>query len=159
MKSAETDFVHTVIRAPQYHIEFTPLGNDPIYNEFSAISLLLKSELEQNGFLLLDGIGKIEKGRSGELEISTFNVESAYLPEVRAERVVRTDVEHSILVGDKETNSVVMTEFYSEKILVKSKWWIWAACIVIISFAAIICYLEKYGFNNLGNCTYYTSNW
>ena len=159
IRSAESDFIQTAIRAPQQDIVFTPIGNDPIYNEFSAISFLLKNELDQNGILMLDGVGQIKKGSNGELEFTSINIDPAFLPDVRAERVVRTDVEHSILVGDKETNSVVMTEFYSEKLVVKSKWWIWAASLAVISIAAISYYLKKYGFNNWGNISSFTFNW
>ncbi len=47
---------------------------------------------------------------------------------VIAERIIHKNDEHAVLVGDKETTSGAMNEFYREEVIIEKKysWKLWA---------------------------------
>ena len=71
---------------------------DHVLKRLSALGQNLQSNMQESGFNW-KGIGWI--GTSGEAEA----VHPAILQPVRAERVMRPDAEHSVLVGDQELTS------------------------------------------------------
>ncbi|MFT3679354.1 MAG: hypothetical protein QM791_03725 [Ferruginibacter sp.] len=150
---AETDFVNTAIKAPREEFTFTPVANGRIvFNEFSAISELMKRKLEEDGTVELTGIGIFSKEPSDDtIRFSPLKLDPVFYPPVTAERVIRQDAEHAILVGDKETTNTAMSDFYSEKEKVKDRWWIWALVLGGIAIGAIAYYLSQYGVNSFGN--------
>lgn len=148
---AETDFVNTQILAPYPTIHFSPDKNEKTFNEFSAISKLIIQDLEQKGEAVLSGIGTFTKAAEDTLIFSPIAPDASFTPAVSAKRVIRQDAEHAILVGDKETSNVVMTEFFNETNAVKDYWWIWAIALGVIGAGLLIYYFTLYGCNNLGN--------
>ncbi len=146
---AEYDFGNRQIKAPQQKIIFIPsVLPDNVFNEFSAISQLMKEKLGRNEAVEVTGVGTFSK-QDSEILFEPVTVNSNLFQPVTAERVVHKDAEHSILVGDKETTNVEMTEYYSEEEAAKDKWWIWALMLGIAGIVAISFYIWKHGFNNL----------
>jgi hypothetical protein len=71
---------------------------------------------------------------------------------VVAERVIHKDAEHAILVGDKETTNVEMTEYYTDETAVaKDKWWIWAIVLGVVAISVIAYYLSQNGIADFGS--------
>jgi nucleoid DNA-binding protein len=151
---AQYDFGSRQIKAPRETILFiasSPYDNH--FNEFSAISQLIKDELEKNGSVEITGLGSFTKDSSGGIQFEAFPQNEDFLQPVIAEKVIHKDAEHVILVGDKETTNVVMNEYYSEDTTeVKDRWWIWAAVLGAIAITVIAVYLMN-GFNNLASKT------
>ena len=153
-KAAQTDFVNTQILAPVDEIIFSPSsGNDANgFNEFTAISELMKKQLSEEGEVEITGVGTFEKDTAtGIIQFQPVVLDTIFSPPVAAERVIRQDAEHSILVGDKETTNTAMTDYFSEKTEVKQYWWVWAAALGAAGVAMVAIYISQNGFNAFGN--------
>ena len=150
-RAAQADFVSAQIKAPVQTIAFTPSINENIFNEFSALSVLLMKHLEESGELKLEGIGTFTKDEQGTIQFTPEEVDELFSQPVSAVRIIREDAAHAILVGDKETTSTEMTEFFNETPHQKSRWWIWAAVLGLVGSGVVIYYLVQNGFNLLGN--------
>ncbi|MBL0146223.1 MAG: hypothetical protein IPP48_11050 [Chitinophagaceae bacterium] len=62
------------------------------------------------------------------------------MPSAHAERVIHEAAEHNMLVGDKETTTTQMTEYYADTSVVKDRWWIWTIILGFGGIAAILFY-------------------
>lgn len=144
---AQTDFVNSRILAPDYIISFTDDESVAVsFNEFSAISQLLKREIDINGHAEINGVGVFVKDDSGKITFTPEQINTAFAQPISAERVIRQNTEHTMLVGDKETTNVVMTEYFTEEIILKDKWWIWAIVLGVIGIAATIIHVIQHGY-------------
>ena len=82
-------------------------------------------------------VGVLSQEVSGEIHFESSHL-NANLEPVTANRVIRQDVQHAILVGDQELTTQDMTERLSEDTYVeKESWWIYA----LILFAIALCLL------------------
>jgi hypothetical protein len=150
--TAETDFVNTQIKAPVPTIVFSVSQDDEnVFNEFTALSELIKKDLDEKGSVTLRGIGDFIKDEEGVISFIPQQINPAFTPPVIAERVIRQDAEHAILVGDKETTNTVMTEYFEEEEEKKDRWWIWAIVLGAIGTGVLVYYLLQHDGTNLGN--------
>jgi hypothetical protein len=92
--------------------------------------------------LPFDTAGSFYMDENGKLHFKTLSVPTAFLPAVAAERVIHPDVAHSMLVGDKETNSTAMSELLNDETVSRSRWWI--AAIILAVLALIIVFIYYY---------------
>lgn len=150
--SAETDFINGKIVAPVQQIIFEPQQNaENTFNEFSAISEVLLNELNNKGHVFVEGIGTFFK-KDSAISFDANNIDEIYTPAVAAIRVQRENAAHDILVGDKQTTNVIMSEFFADDTKVeKVYWWVWAAVLASFAIGLIGFYCFKNGFNNLEN--------
>ena len=150
---AEYDYGNRHIKAPRQTILFVSVSSssENQFNEFSAISQMMKAELDKKGTLEVTGLGTFTKDSKGAIQFTAFPVNEDFFLPVTAEKVIHKDAEHSILVGDKETTNVEMTEFFNETTIVKDRWWIGAIVLGVIGLAAIGYYLYMHGFNDLAS--------
>jgi hypothetical protein len=73
-----------------------------------------------------------------ELVFEAFAPPYELYPPVKAERVIRADAKHSILVGDKEKTNYEMTELLSDDTYVeKESWWIYALILAAIGLSIL----------------------
>jgi hypothetical protein len=151
---AETDFSNKQIVAPFQSIVFVPIsGNKNSYNEFSAISELMKKNLDEDGSIHLDGIGDFYKETNGTIRFEQVILNPVFLQPVTAVRTIRQDAEHNILVGDKKTTNVEMAEFLNEETPIPpDRWWIWAIVLGLIGIGLLTVYFIQNGWSLLGNC-------
>jgi nucleoid DNA-binding protein len=152
---AEYDFGSKQIKAPKQTILFIAASSsDNNFNEFSALSQLMKDELNRNGFVQVTGLGSFTKDSNEVIHFSALPVNEDFFQPVIAERVIHKDAEHSILVGDAETTNVKMNEYYNEAAetkTLKAGWWIWAVVLGAVGIAAVGYYLYENGFNDLAS--------
>ena len=154
VKSAETYFGHHEILAPIPSVIFEPSSNDEnVFNEFTALSELIKNELHAKRIVTLKGIGNFILNTDGAIEFLPLKINESFLQPVIANRVIRQDVEHTILVGDKEVTNTVMSDYYEEeaKGASKNSWWIAAIILAVIGIIAIVIYISMFGINSFGN--------
>lgn len=154
-KPSEGDFSNSQLLPPRQSIVFLPATdkNDLPFNEFSAISELMKKTLETEGEVTVTGIGRFTKQPQGELSFKAIELDPVFQQPVEAIRVVRQNAEHNILVGDNQVTNTVMNErlhVAEEKNYVESKWWIWAIVWLVTATALLVYYFYNTGFNNLG---------
>ncbi len=153
---AEIDFTNKQIVAPVQSIVFVPIsGNENSYNEFSAISELMKKKLDEEGSINLAGIGRFYKEANGTIRFEPVALNPIFIQPVSALRTIRQDAEHNMLVGDRKTTNVEMTEFLNEEAPIppdRYRWWVWAIVLGLIGIGLLAVYFNQNGWNLLGNC-------
>jgi hypothetical protein len=159
---AQADFVNKVLMAPkpailfntdtadgdngfvQYLAQRQHISQQEATERLTAWCTQAKAQLQQQGQLYLTYIGTLfQKGQ--QLSFTQANLPAVFLPVVAAERVVHPEADHSMLVGDKETTTVQMTEYLAGNASPKKRWWI--AALVLAAVALGLCALQL-GQNN-----------
>jgi hypothetical protein len=115
----------------------------------NAIDLLgqfcnhLKGEVIAANIAVLKGVGNFFTDSAGKINFRPVALPELLLQPVQAERVIHPQAEHAILVGDKETTNKVMTEYFTDEPVKKSRWWIWAIVLAVVGILAIVLYLAN----------------
>jgi hypothetical protein len=83
--------------------------------------------------------GKFYKDENEKIGFIAEQAPTHFLPQVAAERVVHPNDSHTMLVGETETNTATMAEYYAdeEEPTMKSKWWIFAIISIVLAGAAV----------------------
>ena len=140
------------IVAPSPSIIFTPLQDDKNgFNEFTALSELIKKDLHAMGKVNLKGIGDFIKNEDGTIGFIPLQLSQHFTPPVIAELAIHQDATYSRLVGDRETSNIALPVFLEEEKIVKDRWWIWAIILGAIGAVILIYYIAQNGFGLLGN--------
>lgn len=156
-KPASLDFINKQLHPPLQEIIFSPAASqeadERLYkfiasaeniSEIDAIFLVSKTakkiryDLQQNNSAVLAGIGTLYKNESGV----SFNAEinnTPYFETIIAERVLRDDAEHTLLVGEQEKKSSEMHELFGHEEK-HEKWWIAALVLAVFAIAMIALY-------------------
>ena len=111
-----------------------------VFNEWA---LQLRSSITgEDQSVMLAGIGEISQS-SGYVVFEPEGKPKTYDITIAAERIVRSNARHGMLVGDRETTNVEMTEYYTEEIhREKMTWWLYA--LIIAAIALIIIFFNYY---------------
>lgn len=91
----------------------------------------------------IDGIGNFSVNGNGDILFNAENINPLFVQPVPAERVIRREASHDMLVGDKQTTNIEMNEYFNEEKEKKDRWWIWA---IILGLIGIITVLIKSNF-------------
>ena len=156
--TAETDIGKSFIKAPVSSIIFAASQEDEnIFNEFTALSELIKKDLDEKGVVTLNGVGDFTKNAEGIISFQPQQLNDFFIPSVTAKRIVRQNVPHSMLVGDKETTNTVMAEYFvEEEVELKpttDRWWVCAIVLGVIGLCIVAVYIAQNGVNLFGNVT------
>ena len=110
-----------------------------------------KNKMDLGGKICFESIGSLQKNAAGNI---FFNKKNEFLlnDTVPAERVIHKNEQHSVLVGDKQTTSAVMNEFYKEDVIVDKKpWWkIWAVILFSLPLLILIIHFSGHSFTTSG---------
>ncbi len=123
---------NTEFTTPQF-IEYVATQKQISNNE--AADLITK--VDKNSWI---GIGEFKQNELGELVFSNShnNVQGN---KILVEKVIRKDEEHYITVGEQEKTNTEMAAFYNDEYInVKSKWWIAALIIGLLTIGYLIFY-------------------
>lgn len=154
--AAETDFVNGRIKAPFETIDFRGSEQDDNpFNEFSAMSELLIKDLNENGHVVLPGIGTFTKKDNSGIEFTSISIEPVFNQSIEVQRVIRQDASHAILVGDQQKTNVEMSGFFSQQPTNSDRWWIWAIVLAVVGIATLIIYFYSEGKISFSNSNYY----
>ena len=149
---ADTDFINGQIKAPVLNIVFSEDDKgETIFNELSAESEHLKMMLDAKRTISLNGIGVFTKNDNGSIHFSSLQINPLLVTPVKVERVIHQNAQHAMLVGDKETTNVVMTEYFTDVEPTKKRWWIAAIIIALASLLIIGIYFFSNGGASVGN--------
>ena len=155
-KCAETDYINQKISAPQPQIIFSTLKDDEdIFNEFTALSELIRKDLNENGTVSLKGIGEFVKDEHGVINFIPLVLNKYFFPSVGAKQKVVEDEQNALLLKEEKIAKTEIPELLVEKENKKSKWWIWAIVLGIVGLSVISYYIYQHGFNSLGNVINY----
>ncbi|MEO8720889.1 MAG: hypothetical protein ABI372_07280 [Ginsengibacter sp.] len=172
--SAKADIVNKQILPPSTEIHFNKreekisdglikyVAGKKGISSFEALAVIknwcneANTKLKKGEPIVMDPLGILKKETSGNTVFINETGE-IFLDPVLAERVIHKNSEHAVLVGDKETTSSVMNQFYSEvEPKTKNKTWKIIA-IVLLVIAALLLFFYFYGhpfsLSDLGNRT------
>jgi hypothetical protein len=144
---AVASFGERSIAAPTPTIEF--YSDDTAVNYEASHSLNNISEdiknIQAGTQYEIAQVGKFYKDDAHKIAFTAYEIPVAFLPQVKAERVIHPNDSHNMLVGETETNTAAMTEYYTDDEAVKKdKWWVWAIVLFVIAFAAIAFYMIQH---------------
>jgi nucleoid DNA-binding protein len=129
---------------------------DAMYRDWCSS---VQQQLQQGGQVLLNGIGTVSQ-KDGTVIFEQEQLPEVFFPAVHAERVIHPEAEHNILVGDKETTNVEMTDYFAAEPAKKDRWWIWALVLGLLGSGIILFQVLQYGTGifGMGNaCTIETA--
>jgi hypothetical protein len=150
---AENDFANSLLYAPAPFISFAASQEDEnIFNEFTALSELIKRDLDSKGSVIIQSVGSFIVNEERGIDFIPLEIDKVFTQPVVAKRVIREAIEHPILVGDKETTNFEMSEYFvEEKKETEDNWWIWAIVLGIVGLGLVVYYILEHGFNLLGD--------
>jgi hypothetical protein len=176
---AVTDFVNRQIKAPVLSTTFSPVVDEDAADAFmqyvakkEAITGQqaevhytswrndINRQLEQGNLVSLAGVGTLQQ-QNGQLTFIQEQFPEVFFPAVHAERVIHPEAEHTMLVGDKETTNVEMTDYFAAEPVKKDRWWIWALVLGLLGSGIILYQLTQNGsgiFSTGNACTVETGN-
>jgi hypothetical protein len=177
--SAIPDFVNRQILAPASCTAFSETVDEAAADAFmeyvakkegisnqQADEMLQKwcgsvhQQLQQGGQVPLAGIGTLQQ-QNGAVVFEQQQPPEVFFPAVHAERVIHPEAEHTMLVGDKETTNVEMTDYFAAVPVKKDRWWIWALLLGLLGASIILVQVLQYGTGIFGTgnaCTIETDN-
>lgn len=114
-----------------------------------------KNKLKKGEAILLEPLGVLKKGASGNEFVRSSNATVTFFEPVIAERVIHENTEHAMLVGDRETTSAAMNHYYhDEESKRKSNTWkIIGIILLIIGFFLLFLhfYANPFSVKTIGN--------
>ena len=119
------------------------------YNDFAAE---LRSKIKSEEEAVWQQVGVFKKDFGGEVVFEPYAPQYELYPAVKAERIIRADAKHSILVGDKEKTNYEMTELLGDEVYIeKESWWMYALILAAIGLSVLFFHLYR---NNMkwGGC-------
>ncbi len=122
-------------------------ANNLIADFSAAVNFLSEHEKIE-----INGLGNFEKKANGKVEFTAAEINNSFFPTVQAVKVVHPNATHTMTVGDTETDTASMTEYFTEDTAVaKDKWWLWAAIFSVLSIVGFLYFIFATSHNNFGN--------
>ena len=151
--SALIDFLTNRIQAPTFRIEFIPNSNEiNLLSEFIEVSNFIKNKLENDGSVLLYGIGTFTKFSNGKLDFYPITIDPIFIPVINAEKTISEESVPDILKEDiQQTTVIEMDEYVNTNETTFERWKISAIVLFSISLLIIIIYITQRGINLFGN--------
>ena len=170
---AQTDFVNKQILPPSYHFRFdkyfdapdkeffTYLAQQKDIADYEAIKWYNEWAYELRNRLRIDevvewkGVGSLRKDVSGDIVFEAAGAIPSDQQPAPATRVIHSNTQHTMLVGDREVTREIVTEESEaypaeEEEPVKNTWWIYALIIAAIALSIIFFNFYKNGFTTSG---------
>jgi hypothetical protein len=161
-QAATIDASTRTIHPPVYRFRFDKFSDSPDKDLFAYLSAQQKiSDYEAlrqyNDFAYSlrdrlnyfrkapwEGLGILKKDDMGDIHFESSILNPSFLQPVPAEKVVRTNAKHMLLVGDRERSSREMSDWFAEEPIHGNRlWWlvaliggITAALIIMIHFSS-----------------------
>ena len=113
------------------------------YNEFAY---RLRDQLNLQQSAEWNGLGVLYKDEEGNILLRSDFLNPSFLEPVSATKVVRSDAQHTMLVGDQERTSDEMLHWFSEEAdSAPGKWWLPALVTGIAAVLLILFHLSSHG--------------
>ena len=160
---ARSDFVNRQLLPPSYHFRFDKYFDAPgkdfftflaarqrvedyeaikMYNEWAQ---QLRNNIGSDEVTSLQGVGSLKRDASGEIIFEADEPSHDYHLPVTAERIIRNNAKHTMIVGDREVTNVEMNSYLHETRKKRPTWWIYAIVIAAIALIAIFIHLYRSG--------------
>jgi hypothetical protein len=157
-----TDAPNKTILPPMYHFRFDKYFDAPDkdffsylaseknipdyeaikwYNEFSYD---LRNKIRKEDKVRWDGIGVLKKDYAGNIIFESEPESSLFMQPVIAEPVTRKNVQHRLMVGDKEKTNYEMDEWLQANSQQKKQtWWIFALVAACVASLILLFYYSN----------------
>jgi nucleoid DNA-binding protein len=161
---ARSDFINKQLLPPSYHFRFdkyfdapgkeffTYLASKKNIEDYEAIKVYnewahsLRNNIGTDQSVTLDGIGMLKRDLAGDVLFEAVAAPETYNISVPAKRLVRTNVKHTMIVGDREVSNVEMTDYLHDEVhKEKTSWWIYALIIAAVALTAILFHYFRSG--------------
>lgn len=176
---AKSDFVNRQIFPPEFIFRFDKYYDTPdkdffaylssgmsipdyeAIQEYNQFAQDFRSKIKLDDKAIWKDVGMFIKNSSGDIEFQQLPLYQNLYEPVIAERIVRSDTSHAILVGDQEKTNFEMTELLREKtnfettallnednqpkIVRKQAWPLYAIIFFAVAVIFLIFHFYKYG--------------
>jgi len=165
-QAATIDASTRTIHPPLYRFRFDKFSDSPDKDLFAYLSAQQKiSDYEAlrqyNDFAYSlrdrlnyfreapwEGLGILKKDDMGEIHFESSILNPSFLQPVPAEKVVRTNAKHMLLVGDRERSSREMSDWFAEEPIHGNRlWWVVALVGGIAAALIIMIHFSSRGWN------------
>jgi hypothetical protein len=168
MQPARTQFVERTVLPPEFSFNFSPISK-PISNKFFSwlshqlgvpeseaivsfndFALLFKNDLENGKIIQWNRLGRFSRNSSNEIIFHPEEKDFLFFQPVHAEKVLRENVKHHLIVGEKERTASDLSEVLHVPETLSSRrdqWWIWPVAIIVILTIYIAWFLSENGSN------------
>jgi hypothetical protein len=115
------------------------------YNEFAFD---LRERLNYSREVSWDGLGILRKDDAGDVHFESTIAEPFFLKPVQAEKVIRPNAKHMMLVGDRERSNREMSDWFAEEPVHGNRlWWMVALVGGIVAAMIIMFHFSNHGWN------------
>jgi hypothetical protein len=115
------------------------------YNDFA---FSLRDHLNYSREVSWEGLGTLIKNDMGDIHFESSMPNPAFLQAVPAEKVVRANAKHMLLVGDRERSNSEMNEWFAEEPIHGNRlWWLVALIGGIAAVMVILFHFSSHGWN------------
>ncbi|MEO7961561.1 MAG: hypothetical protein ABIR19_08435 [Ginsengibacter sp.] len=135
----------------KYVSQQTNVSGDEASTQIHKWCQSLEDLLHQGSTIYFDSIGTLRIDQEGKIYLDTDH-DFSFFESMPAERVIHKNEQHAMLVGDRETTSDRMNEFYnSEDTPVnREPWKIWAIVLFAVAIIFLTIYFLYHDFNLSG---------
>jgi len=167
---AQTDFVNKRILPPGFHYRFDKYFDAPDKDFFTYLALQndmadyeaikwynewayeLRNKIRDGQEISWSGIGKLKKDVTGDIVFESEGAIYTLLEPTPANRVLRSNAQHTMLVGDREVTREIAgfdasEPYEGETHVEKESWWLYALIIGAIALSLIFFHFYNNGTN------------
>ena len=115
---------------------------------FNSFVAGLTSQLQDGKTISWLGVGKFSKGLMNEIEFESEETAFAFQQPVVAEKVIRENAKHVVVVGEREKTGSNIAEVLAEPEELKTNrttWWVWPVILIVLSLFFIAWYFSENG--------------
>lgn len=165
---AQSDFVNKQIIPASYRYRFdryfdapdkdffTYLASQKEIADYEAIrwynewAYELRNKIRTQQEVKWDSVGILRTDVSGEVVFEAEQNLVKFLDPVPAERVIRSNAQHRMIVGDREVTNTAMSDYLNEETVYveKESWWIYALILATIAVVVIFFHFFQTGVNS-----------
>ncbi|MDP4128605.1 MAG: hypothetical protein Q8918_00185 [Bacteroidota bacterium] len=115
------------------------------YNEFAYA---LRDRINHLQKTVWEGVGELKKDQEGNIQFDSTLQNPFFLQPVSAEKLVRANAQHTLLVGDRERTSDEMSKWFSEEPVQGNRlWWLVALITGVAALLLIAIHFSSHGWN------------
>lgn len=113
------------------------------YNEWA---LAVSTRIRNNEAVEMAGIGILKREPSGEIVLESVSIGSGLMTPVPANKVLRADALHHMIVGDQELTSADMSAYLEEEYhRSRDNWWVYALVAAAIALLILFYHIVSSG--------------